>query len=136
MTAPTQRVRTLTYERDGFRCVSCGSMQYLEWQHREASGSGGRGKKAPALTPADGVTSCSTCNPRYESDLQELALHSGWKLRKFRGGILSCNIPFFNRNTSEYWLPDIHGTKQVIHVALALELITAAGGFIRKGVAR
>lgn len=135
MTPPTQRVRTLTYERDGFRCVSCGAMSGLEWQHREASGSGGRGKKAPPLTPADGVTTCTICNERYESDLQDLALSFGWKLRRFRGGIPAHEVPFLNRNTGEYWLPDTQGTKQIISKASAQELLAAAGAHRRKGVA-
>jgi hypothetical protein len=127
MTPPTARVRTLTYERDGFRCTSCGSMVNLEWQHRESSGHGGRGKKAPVLTPADGITTCALCNPRYEGDMQPLALASGWKLRRNRL-LLASEIPFWNRNTGEYWLPDTRGTKSILCKAEALELIAAGRG--------
>jgi hypothetical protein len=134
MTAPTQYVRTLTYERDGFACVSCGAMSNLQWNHRSSSGHGGRGKKAPKLTPSDGVTSCANCNPRYEADLQTKALASGWKLRRNRL-LASHEVPFWNRNTSEWWLPDADGGKQIIHASLALELIEAAGGLTRAEVA-
>lgn len=134
MTAPSQKVRTATYIRDGFRCVSCGATEGLQWQHRESSGSGGRGRKAPAVTTADGLTSCGSCNPRYESDLQGLALQSGWKLRRFRGSIQSHQVPFWNRNTNVWALPDMDGGLQPINTALALELIDAAGGNYVKGV--
>lgn len=134
MTAPTQKVRTATYIRDSYRCVSCGATEGLQWQHRESSGHGGRGSKAAPVTTADGVTSCWDCNPRYEADLQGLALQSGWKIRRNRGSIGSHQIPFWNRTTNEWRIPDMTGGSEIINAALALELIDAAGGNYVKGV--
>ncbi|TFD58074.1 hypothetical protein E3T43_07455 [Cryobacterium sp. Hh7] len=134
MTPPTPRVRRLTYERDGFACVTCRATENLEWQHRESSGHGGRGKKAPKLTPADGMTTCETCNPRYEGDLQAKALRCGWKLRRNRQ-MSSHDIPYFSAGTESWWLPDILGGRRPIREELALELIEAAGGLYSKGAA-
>jgi hypothetical protein len=134
MTAPTQKIRTATYIRDRFTCVACGAQEPLSWQHRESSGHGGRGRKAPPLTTADGVTLCLLCNQAAEADMQGLALQSGWKLRRNRGSIQSHQIPFWNRNTNLWALPDMDGGLQPINTALALELIDAAGGNYVKGV--
>jgi hypothetical protein len=131
MTAPTPRVRTLTFERDGFRCVSCGAWSELEWHHREASGMGGHGRKQPELTPADGLIACHSCNARYEADLQTLALARGWKLRRNRC-VQSFQVPFFNRNTNTWKLPDTKGGATEIESARAQMIIDAAGGATHK----
>lgn len=128
MTAPTEKVRTATYARDGFSCVCCGSFDGLSWQHRESSGHGGRGPKAPTLTTADGVTACLLCNQRFEHDLQQTALTLGWKVKRNRL-MPSHEIPFFNRNTREWYLPDVAGGKQRILPVNAAELLAAAGSF-------
>jgi hypothetical protein len=127
MTAPSGTVRRLTYTRDGFACLNCSSFDYLSWQHRESSGAGGRGKKAPTLTPADGCTLCLTCNQSAEADMQGKALANGWKIRRNRGGILSSQIPYYDSNMGAWYLPDIHGQRVAIIPALALELLVAAG---------
>lgn len=80
MVAPTALVRAQTYERDRYRCVSCGAIEPLEYQHRAAEGMGGRAAR-PLLT--EGITSCAFCNAGYEGNLQALALASGWKVRRF-----------------------------------------------------
>ena len=134
MSAPTQRVRTATYERDSYLCADCGITTNLSWQHRESSGHGGRGKKAPALTVADGLTLCLPHNQACEAEGQEKALRLGWKIRRNRGGLLASHIPFYVRWAAEWWLPDADGGKTIIHASLALELIEAAGGLTRAGV--
>ena len=126
MTAPSARVRELTYLRDGFHCVTCGRREGLQWQHRESSGHGGRGKKAAPLTPADGVTSCWSCNPRYESDLQLLALSCGWKLKRNRL-VVAAEIPYFDDITRMWWLPDVFGGRVELTVVDAVERLTVAG---------
>jgi hypothetical protein len=127
MTKPTATVRNLTYARDLDLCVSCGAESPLSWQHRESSGSGGRGVKAPVLTAADGVTACVFCNVRFEADLQSLALAMGWKLRRNRGGMLACQIPFFDRNVHAWFLPNTTGQRTLVSAVEAAELLTAAG---------
>lgn len=83
MTAPTPVVRKQTYDRDGNRCAACGSWGPLEWNHRQSSGHGGRGRKAPSVTPVDGVVACAICNADFEGRLLRKALRYGWKVRKW-----------------------------------------------------
>lgn len=132
MTAPTAKVRGLTFLRDRNRCVAASDACYgrLEWNHREASGHGGRGKKAGAVTPADGVILCSSHNARLESDadFRRKGLSLGWKLSRYRGGLSSDEIPFYDVNEREWFLPDVEGNRRRIIPAVALELVEAAGG--------
>jgi len=132
MTAPSRRVRGLTYLRDGHRCVACGTFSPLEWNHREATGHGGRGKKAPELTPADGVTLCSLCNEGIEGHMQDRALALGWKIRRNRGEIQAHEIPYFDYSTRAYYLPTVDGMRRRIAHTLAAELLEAAGNLTRK----
>lgn len=80
MTAPTKQTRTDTYARDGYRCLMCGAFDPLSFGHRRAVGMGGSLILPP---PVDGVTQCVVCNGRCETDLQELALANGWKVRRW-----------------------------------------------------
>lgn len=80
MSDPTPAVRAVTYERDDHRCVSCGTIHGLQYQHRAAEGMGGY---PPRPTLPEGLTSCGTCNPSYENTLQALALKCGWKVRRW-----------------------------------------------------
>jgi hypothetical protein len=138
MTAPTQKVRNQTFDRDGHACaaLSVGCYGPLEWNHRESSGSGGRGGKAPAVTAADGVVLCSGHNGALESDaaFRRTGLAMGWKLLRNRQ-MTASQIPFYVRWAAEWWLPDADGGKQIIPRALALELLEVAGAFTRKGAA-
>lgn len=135
MTVPTAAVRMGTYQRDSYRCAECGTTADLTWQHRESSGHGGRGKKAPPLTPADGVTLCLRHNVAAEAEGQTGALARGWKLRRNRGGIPAHRVPFFVAWALEWWLPDTDGGKQVMGVAEAFPLLRAVGAFTTKGAA-
>lgn len=80
MSDPSPVVRAVTYERDEHRCVSCGTIGPLQYQHRRAKGMGGR---VAAARLEEGVTSCGICNPGYEGHLQALALAMGWKVRSW-----------------------------------------------------
>jgi hypothetical protein len=135
MTAPSLKVRNATKKRDGYRCVNCGASGPLEWQHREASGSGGRGKKAPPLTTADGVMACTTCNSGFEHAGQERALMLGHKIRRNRGSRLnpfpSHRIPYWDHTAQLWFLPDMDGGRSPIHNSLAQELLVAAGSIGR-----
>lgn len=104
VTAPSRQVRAWTYLRDGFRCLSCGARDGLSWQHREASGSGGRGVKAPELTTADGVTLCLLCNEGCEGAGQDRC----------------------------WYMPGEACVRVVVGWAVALELLDAAGNLTRK----
>ena len=126
MTAPTPKVRAATYLRDLHRCVSCGTSEGLTWHHRAATGNGGRGGKAPLLTPADGLTACGLCNMRFESDMQTVALRSGWKLKKFRQ-VPACEIPYRDAMTGLWWLPDVEGFRHQVTVQEALRRLRGAG---------
>lgn len=127
MTAPTAKVRAATYLRDQHRCVSCGTQEGLTWQHRAATGMGGAGKRAAILTPADGLTACAVCNMRYEADMQELALASGWKLRRYRGGVPACELPYRDAMTGLWWLPDVEGFRHQVTAREAFSRLTRAG---------
>jgi hypothetical protein len=133
MTAPTREVRGATYLRDGFRCVSCGSTIDLTWQHREASGMGGRGGRAPKLTPADGLTLCLVCNEACEAEGQQRALALGFKLRRNRGGIPACDIPYYDRNDRKWFLPTTRGTRILCNPNDAAEILATVGN-LRPGL--
>ncbi|UGS26360.1 hypothetical protein K8F61_17295 [Microbacterium resistens] len=75
MADPTDKVRRGVKERDGERCVSCGTAWGLTYQHRQAASQGG------AADYANGLAACVVCNGRYEADMQSLALLNGWKVR-------------------------------------------------------
>lgn len=132
MTAPSRAVRGLTYLRDGHRCVSCGAFSPLEWNHREASGHGGRGKKAPPLTPADGVTLCTVCNGGLESYLQDAGLALGWKIRRNRGGVHAHEIPYFDFTARAYFFPLVDGLRVPVSETLAVHFLDVAGNLRRK----
>ena len=131
MTLPTKQIRGWTYLRDGFRCLNCGTPEGLSWQHRESSGHGGRGSKAPKLRTADGLTLCIVCNQACEAEGQDRALALGWKIRRNRGVILASQIPFYDCNDRTWYLPCeliIDGPyRQPINASLAQELLFAAG---------
>jgi hypothetical protein len=130
MTAPTRKVRELTYTRDNHTCVSCGATEPLEWNHRESSGHGGRGTKATPVTAADGVTACHTCNSRFEADLQGEALRFGWKIRRNRI-IAAHEIPYFDYSAMEWYVPDVVGGRGWVPDHLAYGLLAAAGNLTR-----
>ena len=134
MTAPTRKLRELVYTRDHHRCLDCGSSS-LTIQHREASGAGGRGSKAPQLTAADIITLCGPCNAACEAHGQERALHMGWKLRRNRGQMRASEIPVYDRNTHDWLLLTEDGDTAWIGASLAAELLGVAGNLTMKGVA-
>lgn len=131
MTAPSAVLRAAVYSRDLNRCVHCGTGEGLSFQHRVASGMGGRGKKAPPLSAADGLTACLSCNQRFESDLQERALASGWKVRKFTKWALR-DIPYLDGVTGLWWLADDEGFRHQVTRAEAFARLVGCGN-IRNG---
>ncbi|OAN35079.1 hypothetical protein A4X17_11395 [Plantibacter sp. H53] len=79
---------------------------------------------------------CTGHNQALESDpaFQSMGKRMGWKLVRNRGSMLAKQIPFFNKSTGVWALPDELGNADPINTALALELIDAAGGNYVKGV--
>lgn len=100
MSAPTQKIRLATYDRDGHRCASCGTFAPLQYQHRAASGHGGNPIR-PKIE--EGLTSCAICNPAYEGRMQAEALACGWKIPRWvqRQG-LAARVPVFLKWASEW----------------------------------
>lgn len=134
MTAATKKLRELVYSRDGRKCVECGTERNLSFGHREASGAGGRGSKAPALTAADGITQCLPCNQAAESYGQQKALHAGHKIRRNRGNIPASQIPVYYRSEDAWFLLDEFGKRFRTTPTHAAELLAAAGSLHIKGV--
>ena len=132
MTNVTNRIRQIVYQRDGFRCVACGTTNEITFQHRAATGMGGRGKKAPPLNASDGLTLCLHDNQDAEAGGQYRALAMGWKIRRNRGLITSHEIPYFDYTERVYFLPTVDGMRSRITHTLAVELLDAAGNLNRK----
>ena len=127
MTAPTAKLRKSIYARDGHACMDCGTNYQLTFQHREASGHGGRGRKAPPLTAAEGITLCLRCNEACEAEGQTRAFMLGYKTRRNRGNFPAHRIPVYERSTRFWWLLDEDGGREAIQPAFAAELLGAAG---------
>lgn len=123
MTAPTPKVRELTYRRDGYRCVSCGSPIRLEWQHRQAVGMGGSNHKPNA---AEGITSCTICNGAYEAELQTRALLCGWKVRRFCAMPVE-SVPVWYPLEQAWFVLNVDGSRDQLIEVNAMELMAMAG---------
>jgi hypothetical protein len=79
---PTAVVRKTVYDRDGGRCIACSEWDALTFQHRQAVGMGGFGRRRERPTVVEGLTACPVHNNRFEADWQLLALINGWKVRR------------------------------------------------------
>jgi hypothetical protein len=79
------------------------------------------------------VTLCLPHNQACEAEGQERALHLGWKLRRFRGGIEAAEVPFYVRWSGQWLLPDMSGGGRRISPVEAREMLAAAGAFTTKG---
>lgn len=130
MTAPRSRVRDETFKRDGYECVAgpIGCFGQLEWGHREATGQGGRGAKAPLLVAADGIAQCARHNQAAEGSEQARALELGWKLKRFRGNppIPARDIPYFVVRERQWYLPGDGADRLPVSPLQALDLLIAA----------
>ncbi len=80
MAKPTKETREAMYIRDGYRCLMCGAIEPLSFGHRRAVGMGGSLILPP---PIDGVTQCIVCNGLCENSMQDRALATGWKVRRW-----------------------------------------------------
>lgn len=123
MSAPSSFVRGSTYKRDGNRCVSCGTRENLEYQHRRAEGMGGRAGE-PGMV--DGVTCCTLCNRGYESNLQRIALRWGWKVRSWVSDRGRVPVYYVLERTWYRLLPD--GARERLTWHEAMEMMSAVYG--------
>lgn len=120
---PTPPIRKLTYERDHFRCVSCTTMRGINFQHRKRTGMGGTASRP---TMVDGLTSCSICNPRYESDMQTEALAFGWKVKPwvFHPG----RVPVYYKGERAWFRLTLDGERVFIPPPVAREMMREVYG--------
>lgn len=109
MSAPTAKVRKQVYDRDGNRCVSCGTTYGLQAHHRQATGLGGRIRRP---TPSELLTACGLCNASYEADKQSEALLWGIKVRRNIGGLTPADIPVFYLHDQGWFLLDDEGNRK------------------------
>ncbi|WJV44544.1 HNH endonuclease [Streptomyces flavofungini] len=79
-TGPTDPVRDLVYQRDGGRCVRCGSLHRLTIHHRVNRGMGGA--REPWINQAHNLLlACEPCNGWFEDNPRE-SYEAGWKVRR------------------------------------------------------
>lgn len=116
MSAPTTAVRLGTYDRDRWRCVSCGNANELQFQHRRRTGMGG---STIPVDVADGLASCPTCNPEYEHALQTSALFHGWKVRSWvKQPEL---VPVFYVPEMSWWRLTVSGERYEVSAAVVAQ---------------
>ena len=98
MADPTDKVRRGVKERDGERCVCCGTAWGLTFQHRRAVGMGGSDER-PGY--ADGLAACGPCNASFEHARQTLALLNGWKVR---GWVKDpARVPYYHAHSDRWY---------------------------------
>jgi hypothetical protein len=125
MTDPGKKLREEVYRRDGYRCVVCGSPN-ITFQHRQASGQGGRGSKAPKLTAADGLSACLLDNQAFEADLQTRAIANGWKVKRFTP-VPAAEVPVWYRVEQQWYLLNPDGSRDPLTEEQASEYRVLAG---------
>ncbi len=84
-TGPSAAMVRKVRERDGWRCVHCGTTENLTTGHRKNRGSGG--SSDPAINrPSNLITECAAANALSESDagFRLRALEKGWKVLQFK----------------------------------------------------
>lgn len=117
MAAPTPEVRKGTYDRDGNRCVCCGS-SVLSFQHRRAVGAGGS-KTRPTFT--DGLTLCPVCNAACEAHFQSRALANGWKVPRWVKD--PARVPIYYPHEFAWYRLTLDGTRERIGGVVALDMM-------------
>ncbi|MFJ7004211.1 HNH endonuclease [Streptomyces albidoflavus] len=79
-TGPSAAVKNLVYERDGGRCVRCGTTEELTIHHRVNRGMGGA--REPWINQAHNLLlACTICNSWFEDNPRD-AYAAGWKVRR------------------------------------------------------
>jgi 5-methylcytosine-specific restriction protein A len=79
-TGPSSAVRQSVHERDGDRCVHCGTFDSLQVHHRRARAMGGT-VRSDTNSPANLVLLCLSCHARVESQ-RDWARDRGLLLRQ------------------------------------------------------
>ena len=84
----------------------------------------GGSKRRPRLD--EGVTSCFECNPRYEADLQAVALRFGWKVK---GWVKECfAVPVYFRPERAWFRLTVDGLRVRLSRAEAMGLMRQVYG--------
>lgn len=113
MTVMTAREFARILERDGGRCIHCGSTEGLIPHHRMNRGMGG---SKELEVPSNVLTMCSLFNGAMESEgsAQAWAIRNGWKLTRVAPlmipGVL-VNAAVWDYNTSNWYKLDNHYTR-------------------------
>lgn len=105
---PTPVVRAVTYERDGERCVACGTGHPLSFQHRHNA----LRRERPLYH--EGVTACVLCNALFEGTMQGKAYRYGWKLRRWVTADRVALVPVFVQWEHRWYLLDREGGRALI----------------------
>lgn len=122
MAAPTRDVREIVYARDDHRCVACGAVFPLTFQHRRRVGAGGS-KIRPSIV--DGCTLCATCNTEVEGYAQTAALVYGWKAQEWTDPAV---VPMFDRSAGKWFLLLGSGRRVALVVDAAIEQMRTVYG--------
>jgi len=107
-----KKKRDRIVERDGERCVACGSVWQLTIHHRVNRGSGGS-------KLFDGyeylLAVCNPCNVSFEAsaEVAEMARQLGYKLpRNAAPAIDATKVPVYYQYLSKWYLLDTLGNKK------------------------
>lgn len=79
-TGPTETVKDLVYQRDGGRCVRCGSLHRLTIHHRVNRSMGGA-RESWINEAHNLLLACEPCNGWFEDNPRE-SYEAGWKVRR------------------------------------------------------
>lgn len=94
-------------------------------QHRRGKGMGGLGYNSPDLVASDGLVLCWGCNEACEANGQAEALRCGWKIPR-ACLTASYDIPYYERRTGNWYLPDAAGGRRWVDPVWAAERVQFA----------
>jgi hypothetical protein len=110
-----KKKRDTIIQRDGERCVACGSMWQLTIHHRVNRGSGGS-KLFDGFAYL--LTVCNPCNVSFEAsaEVAEMARSLGYKLpRNVAPAIDPTLVPVYYQYLSKWYQLDTEGHKKEIN---------------------
>lgn len=100
VTGFSPKTRALILERDGYRCVACGSTRDLEIQHVRARGMGG--SRLPWVNSAgNGILLCRTDHATCEARAEVMHIGGYWRYSWQKPGPV-----YYAAEDRWYWLND------------------------------